>query len=234
LRRPPLALLLLLVLLVLGCTSRHDAALREVRSGECVTCHLADYNGATSPVHLGQMPTTCRDCHVTAAWLPALGGGHPEGSFPIGSGPHQLDCLSCHDVARGTSVGGQNTSCIGCHAGTHTQGTVDSQHTGVAGYQFDAAMPHFCLSCHPSGQAAKHPESKFPIDRGAHSEITCVDCHDPTLSGDAKTNVSCTGCHTGEHARARMDSRHREARDYVWSDSDKQFCRRCHPTGRGD
>jgi hypothetical protein len=109
---------------------------------------------------------------------------------------------------------------------------MDATHTGVTDYQFDKAMPHFCLTCHPDGKAASHPESKFPIASGAHQGIPCNHCHDSTLGSDlGGANVSCTGCHS--HSMATMASAHSSVGRYMWSDTDKRFCLTCHPTGRG-
>jgi hypothetical protein len=142
------------LVLVAACSSRHDATLQNVRDSDCVSCHLADFQAAAH--HAGQSPPTssCGDCHLNTAWLPAT---------------------------------------------------------------------------------EAHPESLFPIQFGAHSGMACTDCHDATLgSNSGGMNVNCTGCHTGEHSRSRMDSRHREVGSYMWSDTNKQFCRKCHPRGRGD
>ncbi|MFO0694548.1 MAG: cytochrome c3 family protein [Polyangiales bacterium] len=116
---------------------------------ECVGCHRADYDASPYPNHQ-TFPTSCGDCHSTAAWKPALEGVHPERSFPIRSGHHSgIACTSCHDPSRGPSAGGANTNCIGCH--THNPARVNDQHNEVRGYVFDPAQPNFCLRCHPHG-----------------------------------------------------------------------------------
>jgi hypothetical protein len=226
---------LALLVCIAGCVAKHDAALKDVQATDCATCHAVDFNAAAH--HAGQTPGRCGDCHMVAAWTPALDGVHPEDKFPVQSGNHMLACLTCHNLALGASTGGANTDCIGCH--THARSTVDGQHAGVSGYIFDASMPHFCLTCHPDGTARMHPESRFPITSGAHSGIACADCHDATLGSDlGGQNVNCTGCHSGTHSRSRMDARHAgclsgDCSRYIWSDSNKQFCRMCHPSGRG-
>lgn len=144
---------LLLLALVCACAREHATEAVEVRGTDCVTCHLAQYQSANPP-HVGNFPQTCADCHSTSSWIPALGGAHPEASFPIASGAHQgITCQDCHDSSKGTSVGGANTDCIGCHTGEHSQTRMANAHGGVSRYMWDATMPHFCLSCHPSGRA---------------------------------------------------------------------------------
>jgi hypothetical protein len=124
-----------------------------VKDRECSLCHQADYDGTADPVHAGTFPTTCGDCHGTIAWRPALNGEHPETAFPITEGPHKsTGCTDCHDVDRGSSSAGMNTDCVGCHTGKHSMEKVNDQHQEVADYIFDAAMPNFCLLCHPNGR----------------------------------------------------------------------------------
>ena len=118
---------------------------------QCVDCHRADYDSSPHPGH-STFPTTCADCHTTSGWTPALGGAHPEGRFPITSGPHsRFGCLDCHDPSLGSSTGGMNTDCVGCHTGEHAN--EDSGHREVRGYPTGPdRSPHFCLDCHPNGR----------------------------------------------------------------------------------
>jgi hypothetical protein len=217
-----------------ACLRDHPTGLVEIDRSDCVACHEDDYAGATEPVHVGEYPATCADCHATSAWRPALDGTHPEDAFPVRTGEHdEVLCLDCHDATAGSSVAGANTDCIGCHTGDHARAEMDDAHGGVADYQFDDAMPHFCLSCHPDGRAPKHPDSAFPIASGPHEDIDCDDCHDRDLGADTDgANVSCIGCHTGEHSRSEMADDHDEVDDYAWDASRPAFCRSCHPRGR--
>jgi Class III cytochrome C family len=209
---------LTIVLLVLGaaaCFRGHPSTDTAVESEQCVTCHLPDYEGTTQPVHQGNYPQTCANCHTTSAWQPALDGNHPDGAFPISHGPHTgIECMSCHDPDLGPSAGGANTNCIQCH----TQGETDPDHGGVSGYHFDASQPHFCLSCHPDGLGgAGHPENKFPITSGPHRGIACDQCHKASLGTPSSIdNTDCVTCHTGAH--------HRDP-------SKPHDCLRCHPNG---
>ncbi len=143
---------LAVTILPTGCGKPHEVGVLEVQSSNCIVCHQADYDGAQNPVHIGNFPTTCVDCHVTAAWQPALEGDHPENNFPIANGPHTFECLECHDTNRGSSVDGANTDCVGCHTGEHTRQRMANQHNDVDDYVFIENMPSFCLECHPDGQ----------------------------------------------------------------------------------
>lgn len=211
-----------------ACLERH-APNNAIDETNCAGCHLAHYDVTTAPPHPGRFPTTCADCHVTAGWVPALAGVHPDDRFPIRTGAHAAArCLECHRLQSGVpSTGGADTDCLDCHP----QAESDPQHVGIADYRYEPTERHFCLTCHPAGTAG-HPEEAFPIASGPH-EMPCEDCHRRDLGADRDgENTSCTGCHTGEHARGRVDNQHDEVRDYTWSDTNLHFCLECHPRGR--
>jgi hypothetical protein len=118
---------------------------------DCVGCHRDDYDRSTFPDHQ-TFPLTCDACHTTSGWVPAFAGGHPEARFPVETGPHAgLSCASCHDASLGTSAGGANTNCVGCHE--HERSRMADKHREVGGYRADDPDPHFCLACHPGGFA---------------------------------------------------------------------------------
>jgi hypothetical protein len=56
-----------------GCYDCHKGspAVFEGTSAACVGCHRDDYDHKTFPSHL-RYPTTCADCHSTAAWKPII------------------------------------------------------------------------------------------------------------------------------------------------------------------
>lgn len=211
-----------------GCLERH-ANTDAFADNDCYACHRNNYEQARDPVHVGAMPTECRDCHSTIAWRPA--GLHPNDRFPIRTGPHAAaDCGACHKAALGPPQGGANTDCLTCHL----EPDLVAPHAGEPTYVYDPATPHDpCLRCHPDGLKHGHPEDRFPIANGPH-QLPCADCHIRAtgLPDSGGMNVTCTGCHTGQHTRARADNDHQEVSGYAWSDADPQFCRRCHPNGR--
>lgn len=140
----------LLVLLLVGCTQTHaPAGAVEVSNDSCVTCHIGDYEAADDPVHVGNMPTTCDDCHSTEAWRPA--GMHPEAAFPIRSGPHAgIECADCHDDDLGLPQNGANTDCKRCHPNS---ADLRDEHDDFP-WSYDPEPPNFCLDCHPQGIAS--------------------------------------------------------------------------------
>lgn len=114
----------------------------------CVDCHRDDFDGSTFTGH-ATFSTRCSDCHSTVDWTPALGPNHPEREFPLRGAHGTVECLTCHDLDRGSAVDGMNTNCTGCHA--HELSRMDAKHHGVRNYVSDPVHPNFCLSCHPDG-----------------------------------------------------------------------------------
>jgi hypothetical protein len=118
-------------------------------SQDCVSCHLADYQGATNPNHqVSGFSTDCEQCHTTSpGWKPAKMGDHDGEFFPIYSGKHQGEwnnCADCH-----TTQGNYKAfSCIDCHE--HTKSKMDSEHDEEGNYSWNS---NACLDCHPDGRA---------------------------------------------------------------------------------
>lgn len=64
--------------------------------------------------------------------------------FQIATGPHAVDCNSCH----GAFDSFAQFTCLSCHA--HEQAATGALHARVQGYAYDSAS---CLRCHPNGDA---------------------------------------------------------------------------------
>jgi hypothetical protein len=139
----------------------------------------------------------------------------PDGAthtgFPIGAGPHAVDCAQCH----GTFESFRQFDCTGCH----TEAATAPAHTGVAAFAFRSTS---CLSCHPDGQAPSSGvdhDRNFPIGAGSkHESVGCSDCHGATR---APSDLKCTACHT----EAPMATAHTMAGGYQWS---APVCLSCH------
>jgi hypothetical protein len=109
--------------------------------------------------------------------------------FPIASGPHAVDCNTCH----GSYTTFTKFDCVSCHG--HGPAATDQLHTSVADYAYRSDA---CLSCHPDG-------SRRTFD---HAGITsgCVTCHAQgatfaalPVAGFAHQDVGstdCSVCHT--------------------------------------
>jgi formate-dependent nitrite reductase cytochrome c552 subunit len=204
-------LILVLALALAACFQPQHATGADVSALECATCHIDLYNA--NPTHPGQKPTTCADCHNTTNWNAA---GHPEAAFPIASGPHtNIACATCHDASLGSPVKGANTNCIQCHK----QPDMDPKHVGVGGYAYSNTKKNFCLTCHPTGSGASHPENPFPIKNSNHSGIACATCHNPARGSVASQNIDCYGsgaCHSDSHN---------------YTPATPARCFSCHPSG---
>lgn len=189
----------------------------------CVGCHRADYDASPYPGHTS-FPTTCQDCHSTSAWRPAVALDHP---WPLDGAHATAPCASCHtgDPPR---YAGTPTQCVGCHRADYDRSP----------YPGHATFPTTCADCHTTSawrpaMGGAHPEGAFPIANGAHAGIACLDCHDPSLGAPQRgMNTDCVGCHTGQHARSLLDSKHVEVPGYPAGAAAPNFCLECHPNGR--
>ena len=146
--------MLFALLLLGGCLESHPAAQQELANQACYTCHVPDYDATDHAAKT--FPTSCADCHRTSAWQPSLEGLHLP-PFVIASGRHAgIACLTCHDLDKGSSKMGANTTCVdgACH---HSLSWSDGFHRGevgtYTGIRGDASNRHFCLDarCHPDG-----------------------------------------------------------------------------------
>lgn len=124
-----------------SCSQCHPNGVYQGTSSECVSCHLADYNGTTDPNHRSAgFPTDCAQCHGTSAtsWSGAV-FDHP---FPITSGRHAgVACSECHQTSDYRVF-----NCLGCHERT----TTTSRHSDVSGFSYTSTA---CYACHPRGVA---------------------------------------------------------------------------------
>lgn len=190
----------------------------------CVGCHQSDYDNSPHPGH-SAYPTTCESCHSQLAWKPASTVAHP---FPLDGAHATTPCASCH-VGNPPVYKGTPSDCYSCH----TDDFNASPYPGHSGFS------HTCTDCHTTtawtpATGGGHPENKFPLKTGTHTNVKCADCHDASIGSSAKANVNCVGCHTGEHSRAKMDGKgaHQENPKYPKGTAPVNFCLDCHADGR--
>ena len=210
----------------LGCTGGgQDHARVEVRSADCIVCHIDDVQHALSPPHEG-FPDTCGTCHRNDAWQPAEEFMHP---WPLNGAHEMIDCIACH-LGSPPVYQGTPTLCVGCHQADYDSSPFPGHET----------FPTTCENCHTTTAwtpaiGGTHPENAFPIQNGAHSPYRqdCVSCHNPELgSSIGGENTDCVGCHNGNHTRARMDPKHLEVGNYPRGAAPPNFCLDCHADGR--
>ncbi len=120
------------------CGLCHVSQNYQISYSGCYTCHAADYNATTNPIHSSAgFPTTCETCHTTTSWS---GATFNHTWFPITHGASNGVCSKCHTNPNDYSV----FQCTDCH----TQSVTDSHHTSVAGYVYNSIN---CYQCHPNG-----------------------------------------------------------------------------------
>lgn len=128
----------------LQCTKCHANNNYSNTSSECYSCHQANYNSATNPVHSGGCYSkNCTVCHTTnPGWRPV--NFNHNNFFPITSGKHAgISCIECH-----TNPANCTFSCIDCHE--HNKADMDNEHNNENGYIWSSPA---CYNCHPRGTA---------------------------------------------------------------------------------
>jgi hypothetical protein len=176
----------------------------------CVSCHLANYQGATNPNHVaGNFPQTCQTCHNTVIWSTGV-FAHPA-SFPLSNG-HNIACNRCHTTP-GTYTG-LSPTCANCHLARWTA-TTNPPHATIH-------MPQTCADCHPTTTWTTSTFVHTPTIRTPHTGIACATCHQGGTA--VATNYACISCHT--HSQATTDGQHQGRAGYVYANT---ACLNCHP-----
>ncbi|MBK6691331.1 MAG: hypothetical protein IPG50_03905 [Myxococcales bacterium] len=160
----------------------------EVKSQLCVSCHQGAYDATRNPKHAGLFPTTCNDCHGTVQWVPAKALKHEW--FPLRNRHASATCTDCH--TKGFQPGATPNKCVGCHQKDFDAAKAPPH----AGYSTD------CASCHTDqGWRPASFEHPWALE-GAHTKVSCFNCHTgtpPTFKGTPK---DCVGCHADDHKNA--------------------------------
>jgi hypothetical protein len=184
----------------------------------CFSCHQEEYNQTVDPPHVSaQFPTECQTCHTETAWEPST-FDHDGPYFPIYSGEHAGEwntCTECHTNPSNFAL----FSCIDCH--DHNQADMDEEHQGIGGYQYNSLA---CFECHPTGEGQggfNHNSTNFPLT-GAHTSVTCIECHE---SGYAGTSMICSDCHEADYLQSG-DPNHQAL-------GIPDNCENCHTTNPG-
>ncbi|HED52607.1 MAG TPA: hypothetical protein ENJ00_00190 [Phycisphaerales bacterium] len=195
------------------CSLCHIGGVFEGTPTDCAACHLDDYNATTDPNHITSgFSTDCMLCHDVFDWGNA-DFEHPA-SFPLIGGHNLNDCTVCHinNVFEGTP-----SDCAACHTDDYNA-TTNPDHAAT-GFPLDCM---FCHNVYDWNDATF--DHSFPIDRGAHKNLDCIECHTVPSATPA---FSCIDCH--EHRQSRMDDKHDGVSGYVWESS---ACFMCHPDGK--
>ena len=175
----------------LECTACHIGGKFQGTSANCISCHLKDYTGTTSPNHVqAGLPQDCALCHSTASWAGASFDHTTFTKFPLTGAHASVPCLQCHVNGR---FAGTPTDCASCHLADF-QKTTDPNH--VAG-----GFPTDCSICHSTaswaGAVFDHSKTQFPLT-GAHLRVSnCATCHVGGVYVGLST--ACVSCHLADY-----------------------------------
>jgi hypothetical protein len=185
------------------CASCHISNNYTLSSGDCMTCHTADYQRTTTiggnvPNHVtANFPSTasaCAACHPITTWAAGT-FDHSSFGFPLTQGHANLQCTQCH-INGNYSLQIAATDCGNsqCHLTdwTNTNNPVHSS----AGAAFAASL---CSTCHTTAgwtsATFNHNSTTFPLT-GLHVSVACTTCHvGNNYAGTLPTNCGGSGCH---------------------------------------
>ncbi len=176
------------------CADCHINNNYNITNTTCVSCHLADYNNAKSPVdHIGAgLPTTCETCHDTNAWADGK-FDHAQTGWAL-TGSHTVPPRACGDCHVNNNYKLNNTACVTCHLNDYN--TANNPNHVAAGF------PTTCEMCHDTVKwadgAFDHSKTPFPLT-GSHTvpPRTCADCHVNNNYQNLPTD--CYGCHKADY-----------------------------------
>jgi len=211
----------------LQCTQCHNTTFSpsgaySLTSNACVTCHLKDFQGATTPNHVQSgFAQTCEQCHNTISWSGAT-FNHNNTGFPLTGAHTALQCTQCHNTTFSPSGPYNLTSntCVTCHL-KDFQGTTTPNHV-------QSGFAQTCQQCHTTtnwlGATFNHASTGFALT-GFHATLQCAQCHNTTFSPSGPyslTSTACVTCHM-------KDFQGTTAPNHVTAGF-SQSCEQCHTT----
>ena len=170
--------------LTTSCALCHTNNNYNITVTTCVSCHLANYQGAKAPDHVaGAFPQTCELCHNTTAWQPAK-FDHATTGWPL-TGTHVTTaCALCH-VNNNYNI--TVTACVSCHLAAYQTAKTPVDHTG---------FPQTCEQCHDTtvwtNGKFDHAATGWPLI-GTHLTTPCASCH--KNNNYNITVTTCISCH---------------------------------------
>jgi hypothetical protein len=176
------------------CTDCHVNSNYNLTSTACATCHMNDYNTATSPVNhiTAHFPTACEGCHDTVLWTNGK-FDHATTGFPL-TGAHVAPPRQCTDCHVNNNYSLNSTLCYSCHQKDYA-GTTNPAHAS-------AGFPTTCELCHSTSvwtdSTFNHNTTTFPLT-GSHivPPRQCTDCH--VNNNYTTLPTTCIGCHQSDY-----------------------------------
>lgn len=208
-------------------------------ANRCGTCHGSDPTkpvpmtcaGCHVDVHGQQFGLSCASCHTTEGFnAPGFSvDAHRLGNFPLTGRHAALPCDECHLEKRERTFARAAVDCGTCHQRDVIVASVNSVDHRRAPFSSGS-----CRDCHVAATffPASFPQHDtcFPITRGSHAAVTCVQCHSGL--GGSRYTGACTGvpvlCATC-HDEAVEAERHLEVPGYEFK---SEKCAVCHHTPR--
>ena len=186
-----------------ACTDCHVNNNYNLTTATCVSCHLTDFNNASSPNHVqSNFPQTCEVCHSTSAWQPAS-FDHSKTNFPL-TGQHTVPPRACTDCHVNNNYNITDTTCVSCHQTDYNNAKTPVDHPG-------ANMPTTCANCHDTVSWTNgkfdHSSTGWPLT-GSHQvpPRTCADCH---VNGNYNlSSTTCITCHQTDYNNAKTPVDH--------------------------
>ena len=139
----------------------------------CIGCHQNDFNNTTDPPHQTlNLSVDCLECHTMNGWTPA---NFDHTFYPISSAHNEVTCGECHSETN------YQPQCLSCHLDDFNE-------------EHDPGDPTDCWACHSTfnwDSNFNHNSTNFPLT-GAHTSLSCQDCHSGGYQG---TPTECVACH---------------------------------------
>lgn len=160
----------------LSCASCHVDQIFEKTPDTCASCHALD------DVHAGERGDQCQSCHTEKSWADSSFDHRAETDFALQGRHSDLTCSACHLSTMSLTT--PPSSCAGCHS-------ADDVHRGQRGTD--------CAECHSSSSWKTdfdHLASSGFALTGAHSDISCNQCHRGSLQDPLDTE--CEDCHASD------------------------------------
>jgi len=197
-----------------GCLKCHDAG-KGVPDSKCLDCHKEIKKSIDRKTGFHALAKgTCVSCHsdhkgrnYNAVAFKQKGFDHRRTGFPLNGGHAGVDCVKCHTEKRtekpvfrnDTRFFGTDSSCVSCHK-------KDDIHSFPPKWAVKD-----CNTCHndKSWKQATYFDHKKETGYaliGAHSKVSCAECHNPKgKGGPAKydfpelSRLGCRTCHADFH-----------------------------------
>ncbi len=162
-----------------GCVDCHVEPVFEQSPGDqCNSCHLDD------DPHKGSLGEQCADCHEQGAWDPAPFFDHSLTKFPLLGEHANAECEACHETHAFAET---DSACGSCHLEDDVHGDSFDDNCG---YCHNPVAWDLWLFDH-------NTQTEYEL-RGAHTDVSCADCHRQPLSSLKHEAHRCGDCHRND------------------------------------